>query len=80
MNPNFGTIIWDLLFEPLTPDVKTVIADDLKKVVSYDPRIAVENITVAEYEHGIQVSIDLRYVETDQTDVMRISFDKNTLA
>jgi phage baseplate assembly protein W len=26
MNPSFGTIIWDLLYEPLTPNVKQQIA------------------------------------------------------
>ena len=27
MNPKFGTIIWDLLFEPLTEDIKFLITE-----------------------------------------------------
>ena len=26
MNPMFGSIIWDLIYEPLTPDVKQLIS------------------------------------------------------
>ena len=27
MNPNFGSIIWNMLFEPLTADVKSTIVE-----------------------------------------------------
>jgi len=30
-NPNFGTIIWDMIFEQFTPQVKEMIAKDLIK-------------------------------------------------
>jgi phage baseplate assembly protein W len=79
MNPNFGTIIWGLLFEPLTPEVKTIISNDLSTIVGYDPRLQTENITVSEYEHGIQVMLELRFVETNQVDQMRLQFDKSSI-
>ena len=78
MNPDFGTIIWDLLFEPLTTEIKTIIADDLKRIVNYDPRLAIDNVTIAEYQHGIQVGIELTFIETNQTDTMKMMFDKST--
>ncbi len=77
MNPNFGTIIWGLLFEPMTPDVKTAIADDLKAIISYDPRLSIDSIDIVEFEHGIQVTVDLTFVTTDQSDRMKLTFDKN---
>ena len=30
-NPEFGTIIYDLLFEPLTPALKQAVADDISQ-------------------------------------------------
>ena len=36
MNPDFGTVIWSLLFENLTDDVKSVLTEDVKRIVSYD--------------------------------------------
>jgi len=80
MNPNFGTIIWNMLFEPMTTEVKSAIADDIQSIVSYDPRLAVESIIISEYEHGIQISIDLRFVETNQVDTMQVTFDKDSQA
>jgi len=76
MNPNFGTIIWDLLFEPLTPDVKTLIQDDLKSIISYDPRLSIDSIAITEFENGIQVNVDLTFVVTNQTAQMKFAFDR----
>jgi phage baseplate assembly protein W len=76
MNPNFGTIIWDLLFEPLTTEIKSAIQADLTKIINYDPRLYPENITIAEFQNGIQVMIELRYVETNQVDTLKLQFDK----
>jgi phage baseplate assembly protein W len=79
MNPNFGTIIWSLLFEPLTTEVKNAMLADLNYIVSYDPRIAVENVTLSEYEHGVQISIELRFLQTDERDNLKLQFDRNSV-
>ena len=34
MNPNFGTIIWNVMHEPLTEDLRSVIATDIKEIAS----------------------------------------------
>ena len=78
MNPNFGTIIWGLIFEQLTPDIKTAISDDLTSIISYDPRLQIDSMSITEFEHGIMVSIDLTFLPSDQSDTMKITFDKNS--
>lgn len=75
MNPNFGTIIWNVLHEQLTEDLKQVIVADIKEIVNYDPRVAVENIIITEYEQGIQVELDLRYISTNQVNLLTFRFD-----
>ena len=80
MKPNFGTIIWGLLFEQMTPDVKTMITDDLTSVISYDPRLQIDSLSITEYEHGIIASIDLTFIPTDQSDTLKINFDRNSTA
>ena len=81
MNPDFGTIIWNVVHEPLTEDLKSVIVTDIKTVASYDPRLSIDNVVVTEYAQGIQVELELRYVLTNQTNVMNLQFDNqnNTL-
>lgn len=78
MRPNFGTIIWNVINEPLTEDLRSVIVADIKNVGSYDPRVSMDNVIVTEYSQGIQVELELRYLTTNQTNVMRLQFDNQT--
>lgn len=77
MNPEFGTVIWDLLFDPLTDALKSQVIADVKKIVSYDPRIAVNSVILTEYDHGLQIEIGLVFVTTNKAETMYLQFDKN---
>lgn len=77
MNPNFGTIIWDILFEPFTEDVRQAIIDDVNVIVKYDPRMIVSSVLIDEYEYGIQINLELTYIPANQTDLLKIKFDQN---
>jgi len=81
MNPDFGTIIWNIVHEPLTEDLKSVIVTDIKAIASYDPRISIDNVVITEYDQGIQVELQLRYVQTNQTNLLNLQFNNqsNTL-
>lgn len=81
MNPSFGTVIWDMIFEPLDEDSKTVIIQDIQRIIANDPRVVAENVLVTTYERGIQIEIQLVYVSRDQRDVLSLQFDNqsNTL-
>jgi phage baseplate assembly protein W len=78
MNPEFGTIIWGLLFEPLTNDVKQALVADVNTILSYDPRVAVSNVTVNEQEHGLQIIVDLTYINNNQSDYLLMNFNKES--
>jgi phage baseplate assembly protein W len=78
MRPNFGTIIWNVLHEPFTEDLKSVIAQDVKAIASYDPRVSFDNIIITEFDQGVQIELQLRYVLTNQTNVMLMNFNGTT--
>lgn len=78
MNPDFGTIIWNVVHEPLTEDLKSVIVTDIKSIAGYDPRISIDNVVVTEYDQGIQVELQLRYVQTNQINLLNLRFDNQT--
>jgi phage baseplate assembly protein W len=82
MNPNFGTIIWNVLHEPFTDELKSVISQDVQAIAKYDPRVSFDNIVVTEYDQGLQIELQLRYVPTNQTNVMLVNFNSanNTLS
>jgi phage baseplate assembly protein W len=77
-NPDFGTIIWDMLFEPLTPEVKAAITSDLNTIVNYDPRLSLNNLAITEYQNGLQLQIELTFIETNQVDTIIMNFDRQT--
>jgi len=78
MNPNFGTIIWGMLFEPFTDSVRTAITDDIKRICSYDPRIATNSIRLDEYQQGLQISIKVTYLTTNKTATLTFNFDRDS--
>ena len=78
MRPNFGTIIWNVLHEPFTEDLKSVITEDVKAIASYDPRVSFDNIIITEFDQGLQIELQLRYVLTNQTNVMLMTFNGAT--
>ena len=43
-NPEFGTIIYDAIFEPFTEDLKEAIIEDVTSNLNADPRISTEEI------------------------------------
>ena len=45
-NPEFGTIIYDCLFEPFTEQLKDAIVEDITQNLNADPRIATKDIRV----------------------------------
>lgn len=76
MNPSFGTIVWDMLYEPFTEAIRDAIADDIKRIVSYDPRIIAEEVIVTEFTTGIMIEVNLRYSITNQLTAMTLKFDR----
>ena len=82
MNPEFGSLIWNILFEPLTADVKAIIVEDIQRVASYDPRVRVDNVLVDQFEYGLQVQLELTFLPDNLSDVLKIQFDResNTVA
>jgi phage baseplate assembly protein W len=78
MNPKFGTVIWNLLYEPFTDDLKSVIQADIKSIATYDPRVSFDNIIVTEFDQGIQILLELRYLQTNQSSLMNLQFNNNS--
>lgn len=76
-NPEFGTIIWDVLFEPLTDSLKEAIITNVTDIINSDPRINATGIVVDQYESGIQIECDLTYLPYNISEQMKFSFDKD---
>lgn len=76
MNPDFGTVIWDLLFEPFTEEVKRLITQDVEQIINYDPRIAINGVSIDATDMGIRIEADLTYLPFNINERMVFNFDK----
>lgn len=77
MAPEFGSIIWDVLFDPLTPELIQLINEDVLTIIKSDPRFRLQDINVSEIESGLILSVDVYYYPKDIIDTLTITFDKN---
>lgn len=76
MMPEFGTRIPLMTFEPLDPDTLAIIEADLRKAVSYDPRLELIDVSVNALpdSNTVFALLDVRYVQLNVTDTIRIEF------
>lgn len=78
MQPQFGTIIWSLIFEPFTANVKQAIADDIIRISRLDPRVIISQIDINEQDYGMLLEMTLQLVKSDQTLTMVLNFNRET--
>lgn len=74
--PTFGTIIWDMIFEPLTDDTKNLIIKNVEEIINYDPRLVAEQVIVTTYESGIQIECRLTYLPYNIQENLQLRFDQ----
>jgi phage baseplate assembly protein W len=77
-NPEFGTIIWDMLFEQFTESVKNMIAKDVEEIINYDPRMQVNEVQIDSTDIGIRIQADITYIPFNINEKMTFEFDKST--
>ena len=75
-NPNFGTIIWDMLFENFTSEVRRLITEDVEQIINYDPRVKVNTLTIDSTDQGIRIQADVVYLPFNINERMTFDFDK----
>jgi len=75
MMPEFGTLIPDVLFEPLDDITTELIEDELRFVFDFDPRVILTDfdMTVDADRSSVQASAVLFYVELNRTDVLDLN-------
>jgi phage baseplate assembly protein W len=75
-NPDFGTIIWDMIFEQFTEENKSLIARDVETIINYDPRIVVQDVSVDSTEQGIRIEAAVVYIPFNVNERMTFDFDR----
>jgi len=78
MNPTFGCIVWDMLFENFTDEVRKLVVENIGAIVDAEPRLNLNSITADEYDQGLQVNLELQYVNSPMATSLSVFFDQNS--
>lgn len=76
--PEYGTTVWDFIFDPNTPDVQAQLTTEIRRVASLDSRIALGEIRAFPEENGILVELEIAYQPFNDTQTINMFFDRNT--
>lgn len=81
MNPKFGTIIWERLFEPMTTALKSELVNDVNAIIKYDPRVSMidrVNLTESNDGHGLIIEVSFVLKSTNELVAINMKFDGTT--
>ena len=76
MSPQFGSIVWDLLFDPMLDEVVELIRDDCLRIIRKEPRLELLKVDVEEEEHAVLVRLHVRYVPTATVTELLATFNR----
>lgn len=80
MQPNFGSIVWDLLFEPLDDYSKTLVYEDVERIINSDPRWDLQDIfLLSDDEHSIEVRANVIYTPDDSAEELYLQFERGEI-
>jgi len=78
MLPEFGSIVWEMLFEPLDDYTISLIDADVRSIIKNDPRWALQSVAISEGPNALNIEIVVTYVPTDETVTLPLTYDKGT--
>lgn len=82
MAPEFGCVVWDVLFDPMTEDTVQIIRDDLVRIIGKDPRIELKDLQVTEDfdTQTIKLVIFINYIPTSTVAELVAVFNRDIIS
>jgi phage baseplate assembly protein W len=80
-DPTYGSIAWDMLFEPATQDNFNIIQNDCMVIFNNEPRVQVQSITVTGSNNatnpGFIMQAQLLYIGINVSGTFTMNFFQN---
>ena len=74
--PNYGTNIWNIIFEPQTDETMAEIEKEIKRTVTQDPRVRLEDLVVYPKENGVLIELFVRVLPTTEQQRLSLFLDR----
>lgn len=78
MLPEFGSIVWDMLFEPLDDKTKNLIDEDVRTIIGNDPRWTLLSVTITEEPNSLNIEAIVTYNPSGENVILPLTYDKGT--
>ena len=75
-NPAYGTILWDFIFEPNSPETNGQIELEVRRVASLDPRIVLGSVQPYPSDKGVLIEIQLAFQPFNNETSLSLFFSK----
>jgi phage baseplate assembly protein W len=76
--PEYGTILWDYLFENQLEELQNSITREVQRVAGGDPRIYISDVQTFPQENGILIQVQLTVIPSTDAERLSIFFDNTT--
>jgi phage baseplate assembly protein W len=76
--PQYGTFLWDFVFEPNTTDTQVQLQNEIRRIASLDPRLSLGYVNVYPQLNGILVEVEIAVVPFNQPAVLNVFFNTQT--
>lgn len=73
--PQYGTVMWDFLFENQIEELQRNIEAEVSRVVAQDPRITVSNVQCFPQQNGFLLQLEIATVAGSNADILSVFFD-----
>lgn len=74
--PQYGTLIWNYLFENQTLTTEEAIIAEIRRVASGDPRVNIQQVNIFPQENGILVELMILVVPSTNAEMLNIFFNQ----
>jgi len=76
--PEYGTTVWDFVFEPNVADVQFAIENEIRRVASLDPRMVLNFVQAYPKENGILIEVEFAVNPFNQASFLSVFFNNQT--
>ena len=74
--PDYGTSLWDFVFEPNTSDIQGQLENEIRRVAAQDPRIDINYLKAYPQNNGILLEIQLSISPFNNPQTLNVFFDQ----
>lgn len=74
MRPNFGSIIHDIIMNPLDGMTESDIREDVERIIESDSRVSLNDIRVVVLDHTVRCEVDISFNVLRSSDTLYLEF------